>query len=178
MSFEGEYYKDEKWSGKIKKFNFLKELEFEGEILYGKKHGKIKEYSENNLIFEGEYLYGEKNGHAKEYNKKGKLEFEGEYLNNVKWKGKEYHINSDGEEIESEFEYENGKKNGKVVEYFKGGKIRFRGEYVNDIKWYGEGYNPAGELVYNIKNGKGLVKEYNFEGNLKDNYENHNDYWD
>ena len=107
----------------------------------------------------------------KEYNTKGKLKFEGEYLNDEKWNGKEYHINSDEEEIESEFEYLNGKKNGKVVEYFRGGKIRFNGEYANDIKWNGKGYDPNGELVYNIENGKGLVKEYNFEGILKGSYQ-------
>ena len=29
----------------------------------------------------------EKNGNVKEYNEKGELIFEGEYLNNKKWKG-------------------------------------------------------------------------------------------
>jgi len=35
----------------------------------------------------GEYLNGKRNGNGKEYNEKGKLIFEGEYLNNKKWVG-------------------------------------------------------------------------------------------
>ena len=57
----------------------------------------------------------------------------------------------------------------KVIEYFKGGKIRFEGEYLNGEKWYGKGYNPNGELVYEIKNGKTTGKEYDFDGKLKNN---------
>ena len=40
------------------------------------------------MKFEGDYLNGEWNGKGKEYNyDDGKLEFEGEYLNNWKIKG-------------------------------------------------------------------------------------------
>ena len=45
--------------GNIKKYNFDGKLEFEGEYLNGKKHGKGKEYNyEDKLEFEGEYLNG------------------------------------------------------------------------------------------------------------------------
>ena len=37
----------------------------------------------NIKIFEGEYLKGKRNGKGKEYNWKGKLTFEGVYLNNM-----------------------------------------------------------------------------------------------
>ena len=52
-----------------------------GKYKIGGKNGKGSEYliDTNILIFEGEYLKGKKNGIGKEYNKKGILEFEGEY---------------------------------------------------------------------------------------------------
>ena len=47
----------------------------------GKINGKIKEYNRVGVvIFEGEYINGEKNGYGKEYNDSGILKFEGEYL--------------------------------------------------------------------------------------------------
>ena len=62
--------------------------------IYRLKNGKgyIKEYNDKGkLIFEGEYVNGEKNGKGKEYNYEGKLIFEGEYLNGKRnGKGKEY----------------------------------------------------------------------------------------
>ena len=60
-----------------------------------------------------------------------------------------------------------GKKNGKAIEYFKGGKTRFEGEYLNNRKWNGKGYNANGEVIYEIKNGKGDIKEFDFNGNEK-----------
>ena len=41
---------------------------------------KVYDYK-GKLIFEGEYLNGLKNGKGKEYDYDGKLKFEGEYLN-------------------------------------------------------------------------------------------------
>ena len=55
-----------------------------------KKNGIGKKNLNNQLIFEGEYLYGKKNGKGKEYYFVGKLKFEGEYLNDIKWNGKGY----------------------------------------------------------------------------------------
>ena len=98
----------------------------------------MKEYFKGKLLFEGEYLNGKKNGKGKEYYK-GKLTFDGEYLN--------------------------GKKNGKCTEYnFKGGK--FVGEFKNGNKWNGTGYDEKDEIDYEIINGNGLkVKEY-YDGQL------------
>ena len=54
------------------------QLEFEGEYLYGKRHGKGKEYDYDGKVkFEGEYKNGERNGKGKEYDC-GNLIFEGE----------------------------------------------------------------------------------------------------
>ena len=38
---------------------------------------------------------------------------------------------------------------------------------MNDKKWNGKAYKPDGEILYEIKDGKGLLEEYDFEGNLK-----------
>ena len=100
----------------------------------------MKEYYENgNLKYEGEYINGERYGKGKEYNKNtGELNFEGEYIYNKKIKGKEY--------IKSKLEYE--------------------GEYLYDKKWNGKGYDENGNLIYELINGNGKVKEYNFGGKL------------
>ena len=42
------------------------------------------------LLFEGEYLNGKRNGKVKEYDYYGELKFEGVYLYNFKFRGKEY----------------------------------------------------------------------------------------
>ncbi len=61
----------------------------------------MKEYNEyGKLEFEGEYLNEKRNGKGKEY-VEGKLKFEGEYLNGFRInKGKEYY---DNYEIYSKF---------------------------------------------------------------------------
>ena len=110
-------------------------LKFEGEYSNGKRHGKGKEYySTGELIFEGEYLNGKRHGKGKEYDKFGKIKFEGEYLN--------------------------GKRNGKGKEYNKYGELIFEGEYLNGKNWSGKGYYSSGNIVYELKDGKGLIKEY------------------
>ena len=103
------------------------------------KNGQWKEYNKDgDLIFEGEYINGSKNGKGKEY-KKGKLYFEGDYLYSYKLKGKEY--------INDYLEYE--------------------GEYLFNTKWDGKGYDKDGNIIYNLIQGTGKVKEYYFEGQLK-----------
>ena len=141
------------------------ELLFKGEYINGVKNGKGIEYKEGKLvIFEGEYIKGKRNGKGKEYNN-GKLIFEGEYLNGKKW-------------------------NGKSKEYYVNGELRFEGEYLNGKKWNGKIYESKSKLilldkfskfqnrkdkkenkeiynvVYQLKEGKGFIKEYNGEGGL------------
>ena len=145
---------------KGKEFNFDGLLIFEGEYLNRKRNGKGKEYEEGKLIFEGEYLdskrmkgnvydkFGkiinklnnENNKIIKEYNKYGKLIFEGEYLKR--------------------------KRNGKGKEYYWNGKLKFEGEYLNGKQWQGKGYDENNNIAYDIKEGKGLIKEYDLYDRL------------
>ena len=177
-------------------------------ILEGKFNGKIKEYNRVGvIIFEGEYINGKRNGYGKEYNDSGILKFEGEYLNGKKWDGKGYdtsnnvlyelkdgmgiiieNINDFYEYIEGEVngnakfsynsncqsfegEYLKGKKNGKGKEYILK-KIIFEGEYKDGKRngkgreyYYNEKLKFEGEYINNKRNGKG--KEYYNNGNLK-----------
>ena len=91
-------------------------------------------YNDDTLIFKGQYLNGKRNGRGEEYNSEGELIFSGEYLN--------------------------GKKNGFGKEYYKNILI-FEGEYLNGKKWNGKGYSKNGNILYELKDGKGFVKEYN-----------------
>ena len=74
--FEGEYLIGKKWEGKG--YDKLNNNVYE--LKEGK--GLVKEYFKGKLEFEGEYLNGLRNGKGKEYdNIFGNLIFEGEYLN-------------------------------------------------------------------------------------------------
>ena len=90
-----------------------------------------------------------KNGKGHSFDNNGKLEFEGEYLNGMKWNGK-------GKEVYNKLEFEgeilNGKiNNGKGKEYYYNGKLMYEGEYLHD------------EI-----NGKGIEYYYNGNKNLKE----------
>ena len=39
-------------------------------------------------------------------------------------------------------------------------KLRYEGKYLNGKLWNGKGYDNKGNLEYEIKNGKGHIKEY------------------
>ena len=95
--------------------------------------GLIKEYlSYNELRFEGKYLNGQRNGKGKEYDLDGKLEFESEYLYGYKLKGK----------------------------LFKNEKLEYEGELLYNQKYNGKGYDENGNIIYELINGNGKVKEY------------------
>ena len=50
-----------------------------------------------------------------------------------------------------------------MKEYYKdSGLLLFEGEYINGKKWNGKSYNKEGKREFEIKNGKGKVKEYIF----------------
>ena len=38
---------------------------------------------------------------------------------------------------------------------------------MNGKEWNGKGYNKDNEIEYEIKNGNGYIKKYNYEGKLK-----------
>ena len=91
----------------------------------------------------------------REYNDVGELIFEGEYLNGKKnGKGKEYY-NDRGL---NHYEYE--------LIYHARGRLKFNGEYKFGLRWNGEGYDQKNNIVYQMKNGKGNVKEYNWDDTL------------
>ena len=83
-------------------------------------------------------MNNKKNGKGKEYNGNGELKFEGIYLYNFKLRGKEY--------IEEKLEYER--------------------DYMYNIKWNGRGYDENGDIIYEIINENGKVKEYDYNDNL------------
>ena len=68
--------------------------------------------------------------------KNSKLTFEGEYLNGKKWNGK-----------------------GKI---YNNGKLAIEVEYLNGKIWNGKGYNKRGIKKFEINNGKGYIKEYDY----------------
>ena len=178
LLFEGEYLNGKR-NGKGKEYDKDGKLIFEGEYLNGKRNGKGKEYNDDGiLIFEGKYLNGKRwdgigydknnnivselkegKGAIKEYDKYGKLIFEGEYLNGERHgKGKEYYY--DGT-LKFDGEYLNGKR------HYRDGEFIFEGEYLYGNKWNGKYYYLLNNNVIEIKNGKGLIKEYDDYGKLE-----------
>ena len=110
---------------------------FSGRYIINEENGKIKEYDilNDKLIFEGEYKNGKRNGKGREYD---------DIFNVIKYEG----------------EYLNGKRNGKGKEYnYAVGVLLFEGEFLNGVKWNGKGYNKYNEIIYEIKDGKGTVRE-------------------
>ena len=77
-------------------------------------------------------------GKGKEYYDNGTLLFEGEYLYDFKLKGK-FYLNK---------------------------KLEYEGEYIFNRKWNGKGYDENGNVIYELINGNGKVKEYYEHGIL------------
>ena len=63
-----------------------------------------------------------------------------------------------------EGEYLNNERNGKGKEYYHNCKLKFEGEYLKGKKWNGKGYDKLFNLVYELKNGDGIIKEYHDDG--------------
>ena len=59
-------------------------------------------------------------------------------------------------------------KNEKGEEYYnnKENNLQFKGEYNNGKRWNGKGYDINGEEVFEINNGKGKGKIFDYEGFL------------
>ena len=105
------------------------------------------------LVYEGEYLYGEKHGKGKEYNEKGEIIFEGEYHKDKKWngKGKEEMIFNYFRKIIFDCEYHEGESlKGIGREYNVKGEIIFEGEYYFNKEWNGKGkeYDNKGNIIF------------------------------
>ena len=91
--------------------------------------------------------------------------FKGEYIiYGTKEKSKIY--NSYNDELIYEGEILKGKKNGKGKEYYDKGLIKYEGEYSNGKKWNINIYDIEGNLKYTLKNGAGVIEEYNNHGDL------------
>jgi len=41
-------------------------------------------------------------------------------------------------------------------------KLIFEGEFKNDLRWNGKGYDNQNNIIYELKDGKGYVKEYDY----------------
>ena len=161
---------------------------YEGEYLNGKRHGKGKEYEDDNgkLIYEGEYLNGKRwTGKVYDITENGRIKnviyelkdgkgfghennndkyFIGEYLNGEKnGKGKEYYKYY----LIYEGEYLNGKRHGKGREYAKNYLI-FEGEYYNGKRWNGKTNVENSSIKYELKNGNGYSLQFIFSWNFWD----------
>ena len=139
---------------------------FSGKYIEYEENGKVKEYSSYNdsLRFEGEYLNGKRDGIGKEYDYNKNLEYKGEYKNGKRnGKGKEYYNNK----IIFEGEYLNGKRNGKGKEYDFEDNLIFYGKYLDGNRWDGKVYDNKNNIIYELKHGEGLIKEYNYFGKLE-----------
>ena len=78
-------------------------------------------------------------GFVKEFNREGDLLYEGEYIN--------------------------GKRNGKGKTFMQDDLV-FEGEFLDGQEWNGKKYDENGNIEYELKDGKGHVKEYDYSGNL------------
>ena len=189
--FKGRYiiYKS-KTEGK--EFDYLNKLKYKGEFKNGQRNGKGEEFNEQEkFIFSGEYLNGKRNGEGKEYKYKKDnftISFSGRYLNNKQLIGNKYDIDVDKcrfietkinlkEGRETEYnpitnyivymgEFKNGERNGLGKEYDDEGYMIFKGIYRKDRRWTGEGYDTKENVVYELKNGNGLIKQYSTKGQL------------
>ena len=130
-------YKLKNGTGLIKRYDEFHKVEIEENYKNGKLNGIQKLFSGEKVIYEIEYI----NGiliKQKEYNKDGLLKYEYEYLYKKIRRGKAY---------------------------IKG-KLEYEGEYLFDRKYNGKGYDEKGNIIYELINGNGKVKEYDWEGRL------------
>jgi len=155
--FEGYYFNGKRWNGKGKEYRGENNLVFDGDYLNGKQwNGFIKEYCPySNLIFKGTIRNGERNGYGKEF-EDTKVIFSGQYKNGKRnGKGVEKKANGllifDGTYINDHI------KEGK---YYIKGILEFEGTFLFDHKWEGKGYDKDKTMIYELKNGKGKVMEY------------------
>ena len=141
-------------TGFIKEYDSVDNLEFEGNLLNGKLNGKIKHYVCGKLSLEEEYLNGKLNGKQKFYRlENGKLINEYEYINGIIKKGLEYNF-------EGELQFEGEPLYGykwKGKDFIKG-KLEYEGEFLYDRKYNGKRYDENGNIIYELINGNGRVK--------------------
>ena len=82
--------------------------------------------------------------------------------------GEGYILKYDEDKLIFEGVYLNGEKNGLGKEYYYNRELKFEGEYKNGKKWNGKEYDYKEKKTnYEIKDGKGYIKEYTYLGELK-----------
>ena len=158
---------------------------FQGQYLNGKRNGFGKEYDDSffgyrgidndkgKIIFEGIYK-----NNKKWYG----IGYDVISLNETlyidpNYKQREIYLLRDGKGIYRKYsissnlliegEYINGDLNGKVKEYYDdfGDILLFKGKYFNGKKWEGKEFDLKGNVIYELINGKGYVKHYNYYNN-------------
>ena len=96
------------------------------------------------------------------YDIKGNIIYE---LKNGNGYVKEYDIYNN--KLIYEGNYLNGEKNGEGKKYlYENGNLIFEGEYLNGKKWNGKGYDKNSNILYELKDGKGYIKEYKWNNHL------------
>ena len=150
-------YKDGKRNGFGVEYDNLGTFKFQGEFINGKRNGEGNEFikKSNDVVDSGKYKNGKRNGLGRKYHGRTELKFEGEFLNDL--------------------------KEGMGKQFYSNGKLKFEGEYKKGKKWNGKGYDIDGNIIYEIKEGKGYFKKYElsfktlyllFEGELKNGEKN------
>ena len=124
-----------------KNFSLLNEKRKLNLIRYNKNLQKLIGINILNYMYykEAKKIGYTKHGIMKDYDNENKLRFEGEYIYGFKISGKEY-IN---------------------------GRLEYEGEYYYNKKWNGKGYDENGNIIYELINGKGKVKEFDTNGILE-----------
>ena len=153
LLYEIEYKNGKMWNVKECEINNKK---------YELKDGKgfIKELDKDNdsFIYEGEYLNGERNGKGKEY-KNSTLIYEGEFLKGKRHgKGKEYYYDRYNQKTIYNYGVDSEHRN--LV-------LLFEGEYLNCKRWNVKEYDINKNIIYEIQNGNGFIKEFNESGKLR-----------
>ena len=187
-------------NGMVKEYDINNNLIFEGEYLNGKRYNgtyiikmqekvyyyiieqglivekKVEKRNKDDLIYEGDC----KDGKGKILNLEGKILFNGEFKNGVKFKGKEF---NNFKKLIFNGNYSKGGliSDGEGKEYLDK-ELVFKGTYKNGYKWEGEIYKEYTKkhiLLFDgeLKEGyKSKGKEYyksgkkKFEGLYKDKY--------
>jgi antitoxin component YwqK of YwqJK toxin-antitoxin module len=181
IQFDGEYLNGRRWNGQTYTFNGIKEFDiingegyireynihgiktYEGDIVNGIKEGFGKDFSQGKIEYEGIFKNGKREVEGVEYYSNGRKEYEGGYLGGERnGKGKEYDFDDN---LKYDGDYSVGFWNGQGKEYHSG-KLVFSGYFKWGKRWNGIGYDNYGNKIYELKNGCGIVKEYNEDGIL------------
>ena len=145
ISEEGEFLDNELYKGKT--------YDHQGNVKYEIDENGIRLISSYGDLSQCEYLDCKKNGRGKRFNSDGKLIFEGEFLKGKKnGEGIEYfHENN----LLYKGKYLNDQRHGKGKICTFDGKTMMEGEYLYGRQWNTKFYDKEGNIIFELKNGKG-----------------------